>query len=762
MPKTGFYSDGYFNNSESPVNTPLQSYTRVNKNNTTTVFQNVITLSESQDDGVTRAYYKNGHILSQADQSTLFNITTSTGVHSIENFSFKINSDSTISGVVANTGIDTFSNIFINFQKIAANKFTNGIRASSEGVSLDSYPISSVEPLSAGLPFDSKYFLTYKGIFSTLFCKEKTWRMGRPARGIYGLTHDEAFIKSIPLGEIVTQNGTQYYVDSFTNRIRKITPQGAMSTIAGVSSIPVSSINDFNRSVDGIGSEAIFSNPRGIAINNNNTILYVVDSHCVRQVPVDGTSSTSVYSGVLGVSGSSDGDLGEAKYKCPQGIINDGNDNFLIADTGNHTLRKVINGTTSTYAGIAGVSGQTNTSKEYATFSYPYDLVKDTNGNIFITEYGNNTIRKIDTNGNVTTFAGSTAGEAGFVNSTNPVLARFNGPQKITIDNSNNLYVVDSKNYAIRKITPSAIVTTLDPSSDFINLDIRTPLNFGVTVSSANWLDLQQTLWGKLSTVNTLMSVSSVQHPLFNDPLIEIQYGYPRIEISPSISLNRLPGVIIARELSWKNILNPSVFNTYSDTTLSGLTISNYNLLEEGHSIPRYCFYNKGLSGTDFRDGIFYSYGIPGVGVTKWNILYKYNKRTTGIASATNDYALVTQLSTLTLQQTALMMPNCFLSVPDSGKLTLYLDGVPYHTNILQATDARPFSSVQVFPLTVGNTGYIVNSIENLSWKSSKDAHFTFINTLDNEYVIDPESTPSILYAFNAFINGQGYPAYRL
>jgi hypothetical protein len=160
MAKTGFYSNGYFNNSNIPVsNGLLQSYTRTNKNNTTTVFQNVITLSEAQDDGITRAYYKNGHVLSQADQSTLFNITTSTGVHSIENFSFKIKSDSTISGVVANTGIDTFSNIFINFEKIAANKFTNGIRASSEGVTLDSYPISSVEPLSAGLPFDSTYFL---------------------------------------------------------------------------------------------------------------------------------------------------------------------------------------------------------------------------------------------------------------------------------------------------------------------------------------------------------------------------------------------------------------------------------------------------------------------------------------------------------------------------------------------------------------------------------------------------------------------------
>ncbi len=726
MAKTGYYSDGYFNNSDDPVPIPTTFTGSVSY---------AINISEAIDDGKTRAYHiDTGITLADSGMSDYINTISLTGVHSLTNYSFLVDStDSTITGFVANTGIDSLSSTFVDYQRIAANKYTNGVRASGEGVSLDPYPFGG-----ALAPIDSTYFLTYKGIFATLFCVEKVWRNGRPARGIFGLNHKEAFIKSIPLGEIIAQDGTQYYVDSYTNRIRKITPDGLLTTIAGSSSIPLSSVDDYARSTDGIGASAVFSAPRGVAVDNSNQYLYVTDSHAVRRVPINGNEETFTQSGILNNPGFQNGiGADDGRFYFPQGIIIDQNHDLYVADTGNHCIRKISttgenNQESSTFAGTPTVSGNIDgQGVNNARFNLPYDLIRDSNGNYFITDCGNNSIRKIDSEGNVTTFAGSTAGEPGYIDSTSTD-ARFNSPQKITIDNQDNLYVVDMNNYAIRKIDTDGVVTTINILTENTNIDDRTPLNFGLTVSSSVWLEVQDFLWSNyLSSINPYSMVSATTHPLF-EPVIEsrgamtlLHYGTPRtslsgVQLEGLVDVRVLAGdtlqiqarVKINKVLNWKNILPPTVFEQNKNVVFNGLTLLTSN------AARKFLFLNKGVPGTDWFGGIFYRKGYPGIGVTRWGELYKYNRRTTGITNKDNN-EVFNDTDIITTRQKLSASEQASYS---TSHLTFYRDGIPFGGKFTYTDGWTPMflgNDYTTIPRSSGNPIF-----NNATW-------YTFITSSD-------------------------------
>ena len=189
-------------------------------------------------------------------------------------------------------------------------------------------------------------------------------------------------------------------------------------------------------------------------------IVYVADAtdHSIRKITPDGTVTT--FAGKPGTFGSSDGTGVSALFRTPQGIAADSAGNVYVADTGNATVRKITSaGVVTTLAGSAGSPGNVDAAGAAARFSSPYGIAVDGAGTVYVVDSNVNIVRKITAAGVVTTLAGS-FGQIGLVDGTGAA-ARFSVPFDIAADAAGNLYICDHGNHAIRKITPAGVVTTL-------------------------------------------------------------------------------------------------------------------------------------------------------------------------------------------------------------------------------------------------------------------------------------------------------------
>jgi sugar lactone lactonase YvrE len=246
-----------------------------------------------------------------------------------------------------------------------------------------------------------------------------------------------------PQGITADNNGNLYVADTGNTRIRKIDSSANVTTIAGNSA----------GYIDANGTSAAFSNPEGITIDGSGN-LYVADTgntrvNSIRKIDTSGNVST--FTGGLSFK---DGTGSTARFYFPKGIITDNNGNFYVADTENYRVRKIdSNGNVTTL-------GDTN-----VIFSNPFGLVRDSNGNIYFSEANGSKIRKINTSGNVTIFAGSSQG----FNNAQGTNARFAIPLGMAIDSNNNIYVAEGSNHKIRKIDTSGNVTTFAGSSSGFN-----------------------------------------------------------------------------------------------------------------------------------------------------------------------------------------------------------------------------------------------------------------------------------------------------
>jgi len=254
-----------------------------------------------------------------------------------------------------------------------------------------------------------------------------------------------------PYGVAVDSTGNVFVGDTGNCTIRKVTAGGVVTTLAG-------SVGSTG-SADGTGSAARFYSPEGVAVDSSGN-MYVADTdnHTIRKVTASGVVTT--LAGSSRVIGIADGTGSVARFFGPQGVAVDGTDNLFVADRNNHTIRKITAaGVVTTLAGSAGSSGSTNGTGGAARFYYPGGVAVDSTGNVFVADTYNHTIRKVTSTGVVTTLAGS-AGLSGSTNDTGSA-ARFSYPSGVAVDNTGNVFVADTWNHTIRKVTPEGIVTTL-------------------------------------------------------------------------------------------------------------------------------------------------------------------------------------------------------------------------------------------------------------------------------------------------------------
>jgi kumamolisin len=253
---------------------------------------------------------------------------------------------------------------------------------------------------------------------------------------------------SYPSGIAIDSSGDLYIADTNNNCIREVTPAGVVTT-------PYGSTSGRHGGTNGTGNSARFYFPNAIVADGSNN-LYVADigNNSIRKI----TASTRAVSTFA------------TGFNAPNGIAIDSSGNLYVADSGNNVIKKITSGgSVSILAGASGTAGYVNGSGAAAEFNNPASVAVDSQGNVYVADYGNDVIRKITSAGEVTLFAGQ-PGMAGYVDGVTGNSA-FNAPNGVAVDGSNNVYVMDSLTPAIgstasgnnllRRISTAGVVSTI-------------------------------------------------------------------------------------------------------------------------------------------------------------------------------------------------------------------------------------------------------------------------------------------------------------
>lgn len=241
-----------------------------------------------------------------------------------------------------------------------------------------------------------------------------------------------------PAALAVDTHGIVYVADTHNSMIRKITPDGNVTTLAG---------RPDTGTIKHPEALSRFDNPYGIAVDKaGNVFVSDWDKDQIKKVSPDG--KVSVFAGT-GDRGLKDGPADSASFYLPEGIALDQQGNLYVADTYNNRIRKITpDGMVSTLAGKTK-KGSANGKGAAASFSHPDGIAVDRSGNVYVADVGNNKIRKITPDGTVSDYAGT--GKRGSDNG--PLnTASFYRPFGLTIDGGGNLYVADYQNNLVRRI----------------------------------------------------------------------------------------------------------------------------------------------------------------------------------------------------------------------------------------------------------------------------------------------------------------------
>ena len=307
----------------------------------------------------------------------------------------------------------------------------------------------------------------------------------------------------------VDSAGNVYVADTLNDTIRKVTPSGVVTTLAGLAGS--------RGSADGTGSAARFYWPQGVAVDGAGNV-YVADSgnNTIRKVTPSGVVTT--LAGLAGSQGSADGTGSAARFFSPVGVAVDSAGNVFVADNGNDTIRKFTpDGVVTTLAGHAGNLGSADGTNSAARFWDPAGVALDSAGNVYVADSANNTIRKVTSGGVVTTLAGCASCSSGSAEGAGND-AHFYRPYGVAVDSAANLYVADEQNDTIRIGTTNSC-----PDAPTIDLAVG-------PVGQLRQLDTSpQTAvawhWGLVrepSASSAVLSAANVRNPTFTPDVADL------------------------------------------------------------------------------------------------------------------------------------------------------------------------------------------------------------------------------------------------
>ena len=371
-------------------------------------------------------------------------------------------------GPVAGVAAAPSGEIFITSasQNLVFKVQTDGTVKTVAGNGIEGFSGEGVPPLSASLNFPIG--IAVSGTGDVFIADQDNQRIRTISGGvIFTLAGDpfqsdlgdqgpaNAASLSYPGALALDARGSLYFTDGGHDRIRVVTPDGNISTIAG----------NGVRGFSGDGGNALLAslnNPQGVAVDKSGNV-YIADSgnHRIRRVSVDGTITTIAGTGDARFSGDG-GPAVSAMLNSPTGVAIDAAGNIYIADFNNNRVRRIdSSGVIQTIAGgnQAGFSGDAGPGSN-ALLNRPYSVALDNRGNVFIADFDNYRVRKIAVDGTITTVAGNGSsrfsGDGGLAS-----LASLDVPQGVSIDTAGNLYIADTVNNRIRKVGPDGAISTI-------------------------------------------------------------------------------------------------------------------------------------------------------------------------------------------------------------------------------------------------------------------------------------------------------------
>lgn len=522
-----------------------------------------------------------------------------------------------------------------------------------------------------------------------------------------------------PSGLAVDTKGNLFVADSGNNTIRKITPAGVVTTFAGIAVDPDTGVAGNGGTADGAGSAAQFSfgkanidnigstglaidindnlfvadtlnnsirklSPTGIvttmalkdaatgssiALNSPDSVavdtagnLYVADSGINQVRKITPAGNVSVFAGSTNPnasSGSADGTSTAASFNNPRGIAVDSVGNVYVADTNNHTIRKITPaGVVTTLAGSAGTptknsAGNSDGLGKNARFNTPIGLSVDASGNLYVADKGNNVVRKISPSGLVTTLAGAPGAASGTDGTGNA--ARFSQPYSLTADTAGNLYVADTKNQTIRKGVASSSTASVQiqtqPLIQIVHVGQSTTFSVNATGTPAPTYQWQK------NGVN-ISGATSANYTLASPQLADDRTYYAAVISSGGVSLTTSAAQLQVYSAA---VFIPSIIilTQPTDLTVTAGQSATLSIDASGSPVPTYQWQKNGtnISGATGAD-----YTLNAAQASDGG-LYKVVLTSSGTSQSSNEVGLTVSAAVVT--------PVVIVSQPNAQTINL-------------------------------------------------------------------------------------------
>jgi sugar lactone lactonase YvrE len=246
--------------------------------------------------------------------------------------------------------------------------------------------------------------------------------------------------------------GNIYIADAHNHVVRKVVPTGIITTVAGTGTAGYSGDG-------GMATAAKLNDPNGVAVDVAGNVFIADRNNVIRKVSTAGVISTYAGTGTAGYSGDN-GHADSAQLNDPRGMAIDAYGTLFVADAGNHVIRRIDTAriiTTVAGTGAFGYSGNGGAATA-AKLNFPTDVAVDVFGNLYIADYWNQVVRKVDAIGNISTIAGNTVigfgGDGALATNAN-----LHFPSGVSVDAARNVYIADQGNSRVRKVDTMGIIT---------------------------------------------------------------------------------------------------------------------------------------------------------------------------------------------------------------------------------------------------------------------------------------------------------------